>query len=115
MNEPERGLATLGLDKAIRLRWALRDIRGKRLKLTPIDPNDLRTLIDMGYVEMKDDQPVVTNAGLEESYPPKTWPGLPRPFFLVDVGRPARSEAALLDWLDLEQAFGTHGGIISAI
>jgi hypothetical protein len=23
-------------------------------------------LIDMGYVEMKDDQPVVTNAGLEE-------------------------------------------------
>ena len=66
MNEPERGLATLGLDKAIRLRWALRDFRGKRLKLTPVDPNDLRTLIDMGYVEMKDDQPVVTNAGLEE-------------------------------------------------
>ena len=66
MSEPERGLATLGLDKAIRLRWALRDIKGKRLKLTPVDPNDLRTLIEMGYVEMKDDQPVVTNAGLEE-------------------------------------------------
>ena len=43
MSEPEKGLATLGLDKAIRLRWALGDIRGKRLKLTPIDPNDLRT------------------------------------------------------------------------
>jgi len=48
MSEPERGLATLGSDKAIRLRWALRDIRGKRMKLSPIDPNDLRTLIDMG-------------------------------------------------------------------
>jgi hypothetical protein len=30
------------------------------------DPNDLRTLIDMGYVEMKNDQPVVTDAGLQE-------------------------------------------------
>ena len=66
MSEAKTGLASLGLDNAIRLRWALRDIKGKRLKLSPVDPNDLRTLIDMGYVEMKDDQPVVTNAGLEE-------------------------------------------------
>ena len=54
------------MDNAIRLRWALRDIKGKRLKFSPVDPNDLRTLIDMGYVEMKSDQPVVTSAGLEE-------------------------------------------------
>jgi hypothetical protein len=54
------------LDNAIRLRWALRDISGKRVKLTPVDPNDLRSLIDMGYVEMKDDAPIVTGAGLEE-------------------------------------------------
>ena len=54
------------MDNAIRLRWALRDIRGKRLKLTPVDPNDLRTLIDMGYVEMKDEVPTVTMAGLDE-------------------------------------------------
>jgi hypothetical protein len=66
MSEPKKGLASLGLDNAIRLRWALQDIKGKRLKLTPVDPNDLRTLIEMGYVEVKDDQPVVTNAGLEE-------------------------------------------------
>jgi hypothetical protein len=26
----------------------------------------MRALIDMGYVEMKDDQPVVTEAGLQE-------------------------------------------------
>jgi hypothetical protein len=63
MSEPKTGLASLGLDNAIRLRWALRDIRGKRLKLTPADPNDLRTLIDMGLVEMQDDVPVVTPAG----------------------------------------------------
>jgi hypothetical protein len=63
MTEPKTGLASLGLDNAIRLRWALRDIRGKRLKLTPVDPNDLRALIDMGLVEMRDDVPVVTPAG----------------------------------------------------
>jgi hypothetical protein len=66
MSEPKKGLASLGLDNAIRLRWALRDIKGKRLKFSPVDPNDLRTLIDMGYVEMKSDQPVVTSAGSEE-------------------------------------------------
>ena len=66
MSEPKKGLARLGLDNAIRLRWALRDIKGKRLKLTPVDPNDIRTLIDMGYVEMISDEPVVTDAGLQQ-------------------------------------------------
>jgi hypothetical protein len=45
MSEPKKGFASLGLDNAIRLRWALRDIKGKRLNLTPVAPNDLRTLI----------------------------------------------------------------------
>jgi hypothetical protein len=66
MSEPKKGLASLGLDNAIRLRWALRDIRGKRLKPTPVDPNDLRTLVDMGYVEIVDGNPVVTAAGLQQ-------------------------------------------------
>jgi hypothetical protein len=66
MSEPKKGLAGLELDDAIRLRWALRDIKGKRLKLTPVDPNDMRTLIDMGYVEMINDQPVVTAAGSQQ-------------------------------------------------
>jgi hypothetical protein len=66
MSEPNKGLASLGLDNAIRLRWALRDIRGKRLKLTPVDPNDLRTLVDVGYVEIVDGNPVVTAAGLQQ-------------------------------------------------
>jgi hypothetical protein len=66
MSEPKKGLVSLGLDNAIRLRWALRDIKGKRLKLTPVDPNDMRTLIDMGYVEMINDEPVVTATGLQQ-------------------------------------------------
>jgi len=66
MSEPKTGLASLGLDNAIRLRWVLRDIIGKRLKFSPIAPNDLQTLIDLGYIEMKDELPTVTIAGLDE-------------------------------------------------
>jgi hypothetical protein len=54
------------LDNAIRLRWALRDIKGKRLKLTPVDPSDIRVLIDMDYVEMINNEPVVTATGLQQ-------------------------------------------------
>jgi hypothetical protein len=53
----QKGLASLGLDEAIRLRCALRDIKAKRLELSPVDPSDLRTLVNMGYVEMQDDVP----------------------------------------------------------
>ena len=62
----KKGLAALGLDNAIRLRWALRDIEAKRLKWTPVNPDDLRILIDMGYVEMKDDEPALTPTGMSE-------------------------------------------------
>ena len=51
----------LDLDTAIRLRWALRDIKAKRTKLTPVSPSDLKTLIEMGLVEMRDDAPMLTN------------------------------------------------------
>jgi hypothetical protein len=66
MSEPKTVLASLGLNDAIRLRWVLRDIIGKRLKFSPTAPNDLQTLIDLGYIEMKDDVPTVTIAGLDE-------------------------------------------------
>ena len=55
--------AELGLDTAIRLRWALRDIKAKRTKLTPVSPGDLKTLVEMGLVEMSDDAPLLTNEG----------------------------------------------------
>ena len=60
----ERPLAKFDLERAIALRWALRDILGNRLKLSPVRDNDLRTLIDLGFVEIRDDTPVVTEAGL---------------------------------------------------
>ena len=55
--------AGLDLDTAIRLRWALRDIKAKRTKLTPVTPGDLKTLIEMGLVEMRDDATLLTNEG----------------------------------------------------
>ena len=54
--------AGLDLDTAIRLRWALRDIKAKRTRLMPVRPGDLETLIEMGLVGMRDDSPLLTNA-----------------------------------------------------
>ena len=53
----------LDLDTAIRLRWALRDIKAKRTKLMPVNPGDLETLIEMGLVKIRDDAPVLSNEG----------------------------------------------------
>ncbi|MBT1517288.1 hypothetical protein KIP88_43985 [Bradyrhizobium sp. SRL28] len=53
--------AGLDLDTAIRLRWALRDIKAKRTKLTPVSPSDLKALMEMGLVEMRDDAPMLNN------------------------------------------------------
>jgi hypothetical protein len=60
----DRPLAHLELEKAIALRWALRDIVAKRLKLTPLKEDDLQTLLELGFVEMQDGAPVVTPSGL---------------------------------------------------
>ena len=56
-------MARLSLERAIHLRWVLRDIKGKRTKMSPVSPDDLRTLIEMGLVEMQDEVPVLTNEG----------------------------------------------------
>ncbi len=48
--------------RAIDLRWTLRDIKSRRT-LFPVDPDHLRTLIELGLVEMRDDVPAITNAG----------------------------------------------------
>ena len=61
--QPHSGLAGLNLDTAIRLRWALRDIKGKRTKLSPVSPDDLTALIELGLVEMRDGAPILTNVG----------------------------------------------------
>jgi hypothetical protein len=56
----ERPPANLDLEKAI----ALREILGNRLELSRLKDDDLSTVIDLGFVEMMDDCPVVTPAGL---------------------------------------------------
>jgi hypothetical protein len=53
----------LDVDTAIRLRWALRDIRAKRTKFAPVSDEDLRALIEMGFIEMRDDLPALTDEG----------------------------------------------------
>src|SRR4051794_25723194 len=57
-------LAGLDLDTAIRLRWAMRDIRGKRTKLSPVSENDLAALSDLGFVEMREGMPRLTRLGI---------------------------------------------------
>lgn len=41
----------------------LRDIKAKRLKMSPVGTLDLNILIELGLIEMRDDVPVLTNAG----------------------------------------------------
>jgi hypothetical protein len=55
----------LDLQHAIDLRWTLRDIKAKRWKLSPINPSHLEELQAMGMVEMRNDELVLTNAGLD--------------------------------------------------
>ncbi len=57
-------LAGLDLDTAIRLRWVMRDIRGKRTKMAPVSENDLAELIDLGLVEMREGIPKLTGLGV---------------------------------------------------
>jgi hypothetical protein len=64
MTDEYTPFATFDLIKAIELRWTLRDIAAKRLKLSPLKGDDLRTLIDLGLVEIQDDEPFLTRAGV---------------------------------------------------
>ncbi|MEH2561870.1 hypothetical protein [Bradyrhizobium sp. AZCC 2289] len=55
--------AELSLERAIDLRWTLRDIQARRLKMSPVSSEDLRVLIDLGLIELRDEGPVLTQAG----------------------------------------------------
>jgi hypothetical protein len=50
----------------IDLRWTLRDIRSNRQRLLPPIPEHVRELVDRGLVELRDDIPVITQAGVDE-------------------------------------------------
>jgi hypothetical protein len=66
MNQPAKDLKSLGLDKAIRLRWALRDINSNRTDWLPVSPKDLHILASMRLIETIDGKPVITVAGMDE-------------------------------------------------
>jgi hypothetical protein len=51
------------LERAIALRWTLRDIQARRLKMSPVSDEDLFVLTELGLVEVRDDGPVLTQAG----------------------------------------------------
>ena len=63
MTNNQNPFAHLGLERAISLRWTLRDIKAKRLKLSPVSESDLSILTDLGLIEMREDVPVLTQAG----------------------------------------------------
>jgi hypothetical protein len=62
--EPDIYTARADRNRAIGLRWVLRDIKSNRSNWAPINPHDLRILIIMELVEMRNDVPVLTNAGV---------------------------------------------------
>ena len=55
--------AEFSLERAIALRWTLRDIQAGRLKLSPVSDEDLRVLTELGLIELNDDGPLLTSAG----------------------------------------------------
>ena len=59
----ENPFAEFDLEKAIGLRWTLRDIQARRLKMSPVSDEDLKTLTGLGLVDVRDDGLVLTPAG----------------------------------------------------
>lgn len=56
--------AELSLERAIGLRWTLRDIQARRLKMSPVSDEDLALLKDLGLIDVRDEGPVLTQAGI---------------------------------------------------
>jgi hypothetical protein len=56
--------AQFDLEKAIGLRWTLRDIQARRLKMSPVSDEDLRLLTGLGLIDVRDEGLVLTPAGI---------------------------------------------------
>jgi hypothetical protein len=56
--------AEFSLERAIGLRWTLRDIQARRLKMSPVSDDELRVLTELGLIEVRDEGPVLTQAGI---------------------------------------------------
>jgi len=55
--------AELSLERAIGLRWTLRDIQARRPKMSPVSDEDLRVLTELGLIEVREEGLVLTQAG----------------------------------------------------
>ena len=62
-DQSNSSLVGLSIDRAIHLRWVLRDIKRKRAQFMGISPDDLSTLTKMGLIEMQDEVLALTNEG----------------------------------------------------
>ena len=63
MRMADNPFAEFSLERAIGLRWTLRDIQARRLNMSPPSDEDLLVLSELGLVELRDDGPVVTPEG----------------------------------------------------
>jgi hypothetical protein len=63
MSDDTTPFADFSLERAIALRWTLRDIKGKRLRMSPVSESDIAILSQLGLIEIQDDAPVLTQAG----------------------------------------------------
>jgi hypothetical protein len=60
----ENPFAQFSLERAIALRWTLRDIQARRLKMSPVGDDDLKTLTELGLVEAREEGLVLSQAGM---------------------------------------------------
>jgi hypothetical protein len=63
MRMVDNPFAEFSLEKAIGLRWTLRDIQARRLKMSPVSDEDFRLLAGLGLIDVRDEGPVLTPAG----------------------------------------------------
>ena len=63
MADKQNHFAQFDVERGIALRWALRDIKATRLKYSPVGDADIQTLTELGLVEVREDGPVLTQAG----------------------------------------------------
>lgn len=60
----ENAFTKISFEEAIALRWILRDIQARRLKMSPVSDKDLKTVTELGLVEARDEGLVLTRAGI---------------------------------------------------
>ena len=63
MADKQNHFTQFDVERGIALLWALRDIKARRLKYSPVGDGDLQTLTELGLVELREDGPVLTQAG----------------------------------------------------